>query len=261
LAREITRSEFAAAAFDHLATPTRFNQALSLLTEVYAVMRSDYGNRAHAGAAPGFYEPARLVDDLRPDGFEAWLVGEMERCVPGHLRLHTDIYHRWLGTNRHAVQERDVARKAELESLKRAWPTMAPDAIAEGFDPRYPYTLLHIIKTSEYVNPSQVPFGTFGDWAWSAGPLLEAARARPGVMLPQILLAVNKAPQGGSDIFRYELNQEELSEWFGERAEDMLALAAKGGEFDELDVQLKLQANRAIECVRRLYVKPEPPTA
>jgi len=261
LAREITRSEFASAAFAHLARPLGFKQTLPLLTEVYAVLRVDNGNRAHMSGVPGVFEAARMVDDLRPECFEAWLIKEMTKCAPGHLRLLNDIYHFWVGTNQHTLQDRDAPRKALLESLKIAWSQIAPESIADGFDPRYLYTLFHLIKTADYVNPSQVPFGTFADWAWSAEPLLKAARARHGVILPQILIALNKDEQRGSEILKYDLNREGLSEWFGDRAGEVLELAAQGCDLGDMDVQMKYLVNLAITCVRQLNETPKPPAS
>lgn len=261
LAREITRSEFVSDAFEHLARPLGFKQALPLLTEVYRVLRLDFAAKAHMNAAPGVFAPYRMVDDLRPAEFEGWLINEMAKCIPGHLRLLNDIYHYWLGSNRHTLQERDAPRKAMFDALKLAWSRMEPAEIAEGFDPRYPFTLFHLIRTSEYVNPSQVPFGTFKDWAWSGEPLVKSARICPDVMVPQILMALNQDSQRGSEILKYELDRKGLSEWFGELGGDVIKLAVQGCDLTNFDTQMKFLINLAIGDARGISEPSQPPVA
>jgi KAP-like P-loop domain-containing protein len=260
LAREIARSEYASDAFDHFARPLGFEEAFPLLAEVFAVFRQDFGPKAHLHSAPGVFPAYRLVNHTKPEGFEGWLIGEMTKCIPGHLRLLNDIYYLWMDPNRSIPDERAAPRKAVFEAIKLVWTQMEPKSIADGFDPMYPFTLFHLIRTPDFAGTSQVPFGAFTDWAWSGKPLLKAAHARPAIMLPQILIALNQDSQRGSEIPKYQLNGEGLSDWFGESAAELLELAAKGCDLADMDVQMKYLINLAIECVRRINEPPVSPS-
>lgn len=228
LAEAITDSHFASTAFEHFARSHSFDHALSLLSEVYGVIRTRHGPEADRDELPGFFAPWRLVVDNRPAGFEPWLVAELKKCLPRHLRLATNIYYYWLGTDKHTRAERELARKAILDTLRAEWPSLAPADLAAGFDQNFPYVLFHLVFTTDFTKPRDVPLGDVVDWAWSGPLLLAAAQASPSVMLSQILIAVNDESKRNGPILYYEFDQNKLSNWFGPLAGQLLSLAATG---------------------------------
>ena len=260
LAEVITDSAPASAAFEDFANPVNFKEELCLLTEVYAVIRKRHGAQADRDGCPGFFAPWRRITGNRPKDFENWLVTELAKCIPGHLRLLTNIYYYWLGTDRHSRAERLRAREVILSSVRKAWETASPQAVAAGFDATFPYVLFHLVFTSDYNQPDSVPLGGVDDWLWSGPILLKAASESPATMLPQILIALNADEHRGGPEIRFELNRERLHKWFGAGAGQLLALIAKDFEVDpEMTEATKYLIKLSIEKVRAELAKHEPP--
>jgi hypothetical protein len=248
LAETITESKFASTAFEDFASAGQFDQTLPLLTQVYAVIRKRFGARADCDACPGFLEAWRPIDLNRPNDFEDWLCPELEKCIPGHLRLLTNIYHYWLGTSKHSFEERSCARRVILEGLRKAWGAIPSLSVAEGFDASYPYTLFHLVFTSDYPIPDSVPFGKLEDWLWSGPILVKASETSPDVLLPQILIALNAEEGRGRETPRYEFDQDRLKKWFGTQSKTILSMVAHGFAIHpEIPAQTKYLLEQAIE--------------
>jgi hypothetical protein len=140
----------------------------------------------------------------------------------------TEIYYFWLGTDRHKFEERRRSREAIHRALQDSWLKMRPSEIPNGFDAAHPYTLFHLIFTSDYQKAETVPLGKIDDWTWAAAPLLAAARARPTTMLPQILIAVNEEKNRGGETPRFGFDETRLDKWFGESTDELLELVTHG---------------------------------
>lgn len=263
LAEAITTDRFASVAFEYFARTSRFENLLPLLTEVYACIRRSSSADADLDGFPGFFSPWRLVGEFnRPEGFDDWLVEELGLCVRTHLRLLTNIYYYWLGTDRHTRTQRERAREATISALRAAWKTMRPEEIAASFGQGFPYVLFHLIFTSDYPRPDQVPFGAITDWAWTGPILLRAAQVSPNLVLPQILVALNNdSTREGPDI-RFELDQAKLDAWFGPANRQILQLAAAGFHSPpEMTEQYKYLMKIAIESAKLALSRMETPAA
>lgn len=260
LAGAITDSKFASDAFEEFASSADFQQFLPLLSEVYEVIRQRSGARLSRDEHPGFFAPWRLVIHNRPQAFEAWLVGELEKCIPMHLHLLTEVYYFWLGTDDHKFDERVRARQSILNSLRAAWSRMPAAEIANGFDPTFAYTLFHIFFTSDYQKPETVPLSNIQDWAWSGSIVFAAARANPSIILPQVIIVLNSAINRGRDIPTFTLDGKILEPWFGSSAKDILLLIAAGFEISsELSAQEQYLLRVAIEQIKQsapFYQRP-----
>jgi hypothetical protein len=187
----------------------------------------------------------------RPPDFEAWLAAELRKCAPNHLRLLTDIYYFWLGTDRHSFEERVTSRNAIRDALKDAWTTTEASEIPCGFDPSWPYTLFHLFFTSDYQKPDTVPLNSIDDWSWTAAPLGRAAELAPSIILPQIIWILNAAPNRGFEIPRFSLDEELLVRWFGESSSAILSLIVKGFEIhDQIDARERYLLTQAIDVIR-----------
>jgi hypothetical protein len=257
LAEAITSSKFASTAFEEFAQALQFDRFLPLLSQVYQVIRTRYGNRLSRDENPGFFAPWRLVQHKRPANFEDWLVRELQNCVPNNLRLLTEIYYFWLGADRHDFAEREGSRKAIYEALKKDWTKMAPVDIPRGFDPSFPYTLFHLFFTSDYQRPETVPINKIEDWSWSGGPIAASALLAPSTMLPQIIFVVNSASNSGREIPQFSLNYEMLHSWFHEHSDSVISLIRDGFEIHpELDARERYLLNRAVEAVGGTRFEP-----
>jgi hypothetical protein len=251
LAETITDSQSASDAFEDFADAVMFESELQLLTEVYAIIRERHGVRADRDACPGFFAPWRRITDNRPKGFEDWLAAELVKCIPGHLRLLTNIYYFWLGTNKHSREERTRARQAIIESVKTAWKAASPEAIAAGFDPTFPYVLFHLVFTSDFEQPDAVPFSKIEDWIWSGPILLKASQLHPEIILPHILIALNDDEKRGREIPKYAFQRDRLLKWFGDESGKLLSLIASGFAIHpEMPEQVKYLINLGKEAAR-----------
>lgn len=248
LAEVITDSQFASDAFEEFTGALQFDRFLPLLSQVYRVIRTRRGERLSRDDHPGFFAPWRMVAENRPSDFGAWLQKEVVACIPTSLRLLTDIYYFWLGADRHTFNERELSRHAIRDALRASWTTISPSQIASGFDSSFPYTLFHLFFTSDYQKPETVPLSKIEDWTWSAEPLLAAAQVAPSKMLPQVLWVLNSATNRGREVPQFTLDEALLEKWFGRRANEVLALIAKGFELDaELGAQERYVITKAIE--------------
>lgn len=251
LAEAITYSESASLAFEDFCSHAGFRGHLELLTEVYAVMRREPHAVADRNDTPGFFAPWRRLEGNRPTNFETWIIPELVKCVPGQIRLLTDIYYVWLGTDRHSRAEREAARAAVLSALKNSWSEIAPSGIADGFSPRFAYTLFHLVFTTDYQRPAEVPHGTAADWSWSAKALLNACTAKPEVMIPQVLIALKK-PTSGPELANFEIDEAKLDGWFGADALAMLKTVAATTVPTGFSEQDKYVIGRGIEEASKL---------
>jgi KAP family P-loop domain len=253
LASVMTDSKFASDAFEEFAGHLGFHRHLPLLSKIYSVIRERPAPKKYLrDDYPGFFAPWRLVNDNRPSDFEDWLVSELAKCIPDDLRLATDIYYFWLGTDRHKFTERQRSREAIHETLKKFWTKSPASAIPEGFDPAHPYTLFHLIFTSDYQEAETVPLCKIEDWLWTAKPLLDAARSRPATILPQIVIALNLDAKRGSESPRFKFDEARLNTWFGDHRQAILQLLATGFEIPEQLGFLEQELTRqAIEEARR----------
>jgi hypothetical protein len=266
LAEVMTDSTEASAAFEDFAEAIMFSEDLRLLSEIYAVIRRRHGVRADRDACPGFFAPWRRIESNRPEGFENWLSDELIKCIPCHLRLLNDIYYFWLGTNKHSFAERSGPRQVILRSIHTAWRTGPPEALAAGFDPSFPYSLFHLIFTSDYEQSDTVPCGKIEDWMWSGPILLKASQQHPAVLLPQILIALNAEENRGRAIPKYNFDENLLLRWFGKEGETLLSLIAQGFAIDSaMPEPSKYLISQAVEKARAKLAggllpvkKPEP---
>jgi len=253
LAEAITDSKATSLAFEDLSGCINFDQDLPLLTQIYETMRKRHGSLADSGESPGFFAPWRRALNNLPKDFEPWLISELEKCIPRHLRLLGNIYYYWLGTDSHNFQERLAPRNAIMEGLKAAWPRITPDQLVAGFDPSYPYTLFHLIYTSDYEKPVDVPLGKAEDWSWSGPFLYEAAKHKPSIMLPQILIALNKDIDRGREVPKYTLDAERLETLFGGTASPLISLIASGIEVSsEISEQTKYLLKQGVDAARNM---------
>jgi hypothetical protein len=251
LAELITDSSSASDAFEEFGSSFTADGQLNLLSGIYAVMRERWGARASSERSPGFFAPWRLIrDQERPETFAPWITDELEKCIPGHLRLLKDIYYYWLGSDRHNKAEREKPRHVIWKSLKHAWEQMPPSIIADGFDPTFPYTLFHIIFTSDCERPDTVPYGRVEDWTWTGRILLEACHLSPQVMIPQVVFALHQISAELSREADYRFDDHVLNCLFGQNVPEVLRLIANGFAIDQgIDAQsaylLRLAMERA----------------
>ncbi len=230
LAEFILGSKDASDLFEDFARHLEFSDyLLPLLTEVYAALREKYGAKIDLDEHPGFFAPWRLFHRYPlPTNAQVWLPTELKKCIPDHLRLLKDIYYYWLGTDKHTPDERRESRQAIYEVIKTAWLTMPPEKISKGFDPDQPYTLFHIVFTSDYEKPETVPYSDAKEWSWLGPVLLTAIPSAPEVMLPQVIVALNSTSSRGGDVPKYKFDDFVLDAWFGDRKREVVQLVASG---------------------------------
>ncbi|MBA2585794.1 MAG: hypothetical protein H0U99_04845 [Chthoniobacterales bacterium] len=188
-----------------------------------------------------------------PAGFEDWLAAELEKCIPGCLKLLNDIYYFWLGTDKHTRNERLRPREAILARAHDQYTSLPVETFINSFDPAFPYTLFHLIFTSDYRTPEDVPLNSLEDWKWIGEILLRAVDANATEMMPQVLVLVGTDDKRDQTRLSYSFDDARLEVLFGDRAADFLKrVADRFPIYPELDQQAKQLVELAItEAGRR----------
>jgi hypothetical protein len=192
-----------------------------------------------------------------PTGFEDWLIAELEKCVPGFLKLMHDIYYFWLGTEKHTRAERLRPREAVLSCVRRQFTNLPAEKFIESFDPAFPYTLFHLIFTSDYETPQDVPFNSLSDWAWIGPILLKAVELSPEEMMPQVLILLNADARRGGEQLKYFFDEARLQGLFGDQGDEFLKTVARGFPiYSELDAQARQLIELAIRAAQKRISGP-----
>jgi hypothetical protein len=253
LADAITESKEGSDAFEHFVCVFRDFPLLPLLSEIYSVIRRRQGRRYNRDANPGFFAPWRVMDRHNlPTGFEDWLIAELEKCVPGFLKLMHDIYYFWLGTQEHTRAERLRPREAVLSCVRKQFTNLPVEKFIESFDPAFPYTLFHLIFTSDYETPQDVPFNSLSDWAWIGPILLKAVELSPEEIMPQVLFLLNADVRRGGEQLKYSFDEARLQDLFGDRSDEFLKTVARGFPiYSELDAEARQLIELAIQAAKK----------
>jgi hypothetical protein len=247
LAERITDSEAASDAFEHLVSG--FDAyLLQLATEVYACIRRRHGANTHSIRHPGFFATWRVVKNIFPiPEIENWLINELNHCIPNNLYLLKEIYYFWLGSDKHSREERERPRLAIFNGLQSAWSQMPASSIGGGFDPSFPYTLFHLIFTSDYSKSSAVPLGAAEDWRWVGPILFEAINKNDHQMMAQVVIALDSIKRRGNENHSYELDEDTLTTWFPGRERQVVGLIATGFPIHpQIEAQTKYRLESAI---------------
>jgi len=258
LASAIAESKEASAAFEHFVDIFQDFQLLPLLSEVYSVIRRRQGRRYNRDDNPGFFAPWRIMDRHNlPTGFEDWLIAELQKCVPGSLKLMHDIYYFWLGTEKHTREQRLRPREAVLNRMRTQFTSLPVEKFIESFDPAFPYTLFHLIFTSDYETPQNVPYNSLNDWAWIGPILLKAVEISPEEMMPQVLILLNADERRGGEQLKYSFDGARLQSFFGDRSDEFLKTVARGFPIpSELDTQARQSIELAIQAAQKRVSAP-----
>ncbi len=255
LASRITADEPFAQLFEYLGGGLKKESLLNILSYVHDELRKKLGNRADLQAAEGSFAPWRLASRFASDEHcQKWLIEELIKCLPGHLRLLHSIYYFWLGTGQHSFEERKPVRAAVLAKARKVFGELSVEKFCESFDPTFPYTLFHLVFTSDYQRPDTVPLGTPADWSWLGPIVWRAFETCPSVAMPQFLVAANALETRGGEQIRYKFHELLLEAWFpGRETELFECIVGWDPKIENLDpnAQAYVRAGLA-EAKRRL---------
>jgi hypothetical protein len=248
LAAAMVESKEASDAFEHFVSVFKDFPLLPLLSEIYSAIRKREGRRYKRDDNPAFFAPWRIVGrHNRPANFENWLIAELEKCIPGYLKLLNDIYYFWLGTDEHTRDERLRPREAILQRAREQFLNLPVAKFVESFDPAFPYTLFHLIFTSDYKNPNDVPFSSVTDWVWIGPLLLAAIESNAEEMMAQVLILLVADEQRDRERLNYTFDEPRLAGFFGNQSREFLAKVARGFPIHrDLDAQARQLVELAI---------------
>lgn len=233
LAASLVKSHAFCRSFEHFARRFDKIDLWDILSQIYAILRDLFGRHFDRESAPGFFSPWRLlIDRPRPPEFSQWLDRELTLCIPKHLMFLTQIYYYWLGTEKFRAPDREPFRRRILEECKKSFEHLESRQFCDGFNPTFPYTLFHLVFTSDYEKPEEVPYGSASDWVWLGPILLNAARAIPNEILPQILIACNRVEGRGGDIPRFAFDETTMTAWFPESRTELLQIITRNFQID-----------------------------
>ncbi|HEV2696257.1 MAG TPA: P-loop NTPase fold protein [Verrucomicrobiae bacterium] len=255
LAEAIVSSDDFARAFEQHSKALRDERLLMLASAVYATIRNKIGCEADRDSN-GFSEVWRVVEKRMrwQDAYGRWPVGEIEPCLHRHLRLLTDIYYFWLVREKIAVQ-RDF-RKALLQACKSKFHKIPASEFVDAFDPNFPFTLFHLIFTSEFKEKPRPPLMGYRFWKWMAPLLVESIKVNPIKFAPQVAVLLEAKMPSGRDPSQpvdFQFDLKFLENFFGNLKYNILTELSKPIEYPwSFDPRLKAALALVPERAREL---------
>lgn len=216
------------AAWEHFADPRLDNDEL---IEVTTGLVSDLLRTFGANAS--MEHPAMLAvwrrcnRRIQRDAKTAWLIEQIESCLPTSLWLATDLFYYWASINHGIVSEegRAIVRGAVVAAAKARLTTV--DLLLKSLGPLDSYSVTRLI----YPPPTHQPPDTIplSSWAWLVELLIPASRVAEERVVPDLAVLVIDSTSGfrsGDLIERYVLLRDKVMEIFGDRTPEVLGIFA-----------------------------------
>jgi hypothetical protein len=209
--------------FDNATLSTSQDCVAKVASAVLSILRQKFGpkemRQEHA------YEVALqwVLRRSHPNQAMDWVTAEIILSVPRNLRLASELYFAVVRDNPAGVDKQIEARRAMVNAARTSIPKMSASDVANCFDPGFGYTLRYLL----ILDGKQYPpvFQTQpADWNWIGRPLLDALRAAPCTLAPQIIHAFGEYGPSGEAYTWYKFDQNRLLGIFGENGKQILAL-------------------------------------
>jgi len=201
-----------------------------LATAVFALIR-DQKTIEDARGYPGFLQLWHLSSTKEFDSHEDWIAREISRTLPVSLRFANDLYELWRHQSEPASWSRPTPelRQRVVSSTREVY-GKDPSVFVAALPTEYPYSTYHLVV----LHGSQREGGPGlenEDWLWFGDVLLWAAKAKPQVVLPHILvlLADYKENRAEPGVVQHncDFNEEIAGAVFGSnRMRDLMTLLA-----------------------------------
>jgi len=195
----------------------------AIFSAVHEDMRLRFGPAASTGVGNYDVVYGTLSEPLRrnAEAGMAWLQQEIDRCLPRNLRLACELYGDFARRTAHAGRIRVFIR----DQAQKHFAEQSGEALAEGLDPLFPYTLYHLIYAYGD-QPAEELIARSEDWLFLAPVILDAMRSAPDRMIPAALVTFWEDNARGDIPTSVTLRHANVTEFFGARATEFYQLAA-----------------------------------
>ncbi len=152
------------------------------------------------------------------------VLAEIELCIPGHLRLATDIDSFLLGALDDTQQAFVRDRVSAL--CKAAFHGTEPEVLAQSLDELCPRTLRYLLMYVGTVR-NATPQVNSEQWKWFGPTILEALRAFPVPMAAQVAELIGASHSSPQLPATFTLNEGDLRAIFQSQARDVVVELSK----------------------------------
>lgn len=233
-----------------------FRNLASLLFEI---ILNKHGVKANSKSCAGFLSLWRMAIRTPIDQHEHnnWILDEIRKALPRSFRFANDLYYYWQSNS-----ETDVSVKRPRPELRepiiqeaRSLFQDSPERLIESLDSDFPYSVYHFV-----VHNSQPDRGGAGfnpvEWKWFADILLEAARLKPLVIIPQIVPLIVREEMTIHD-FIYTFDKEMALQLFGDKINEVMALIAQPLDYSKFNERERRSIEFAIQTAMKFVKTPD----
>jgi hypothetical protein len=192
-----------------------------LAKSLFQYLRKKLGKRASRESA-AFREICVKISQHYPiwQDYVERVLAEIELCIPGHLRLATDI-------DSFLFERLDQAKQAAVGDrvsalCKAAFQGKKPELLAQSLDESCPETLRYLLIFVGTVRIAAAPQLNSARWKWLGPTILEALRAFPATMAAQVAELIGASHSSPQLPSTFTLNEGDLREIFESHARDVV---------------------------------------
>jgi hypothetical protein len=220
LAKWLLRDEKHADIWEHFAASMRGDRLLLLAESVIDLLIATHGSKAvgdHDALIAIWRRSNRRTQELIDA--KDWLTRQVTKALPTSIQLCNDLYYYWTSFQYGivSVEERDDVRRAIYDATKTNVAFPSSEAFINALNSGKPYTLYQLVFSPDNRDPQSVLCEP-EDWRWLAPLIVNAAKANPDVLIPQITYLVGNFSHQRTDFGHeemYLLNHELVGKLFG----------------------------------------------
>jgi hypothetical protein len=227
LSEAVFRIDGFAEKFEHFGKSLDGYSIRSLSEELFELIRKEGGNIPKEAHYHGFIELWRLSLDQPVSEHDKWILGEIKKTIPISLRFANELYYYWRHHDHDMVTAKEqttMLRNGFIEEARKVYENNG-QVLINALDPAYMYSIYQFM-----INYSEKGGGGTGfnpvEWEWLIDVLLEAGKANPQVVIPQLVPIVSNEASTFREGFSYSINEERLNSLFGSKKSTVIKLLA-----------------------------------
>jgi hypothetical protein len=176
-----------------------------------------------------------------------WLEKEIGLCFPNNLRLACEL------SADHGRKNPEV-RRWMVRFAQTHFEDQTGSTLNNALDPTYPWTLYHMLFAFGE-GPPDVMLTRGSDWAFMVPLILEGMKAYPAVIGLAAGRCFFQSAHPGADLSRLHFRQADVSDYFGDRANEFYASIAEIPAGIFANAESSVFWERASSCAKVLAVR------